>query len=74
MMAFLFWDSKHTRTNFILLSISSGFVTLLPKAHYTIDVLAAPFVSVVLAELRVPSSDHSFAPGVRNGFIWEVAI
>lgn len=45
MMAFLFWDSKHIRTIFILLSISSGVVTLLSKAHYTIDVLAAPFIS-----------------------------
>ena len=45
MMALLFWDSKRIRTIFILLSVSSGLVTLLSKAHYTIDVLAAPFIT-----------------------------
>ena len=44
LISLIFWDNKKIRYTFISLSILSGIVVLFSKAHYSIDVFAAPFI------------------------------
>jgi hypothetical protein len=45
LMALIFWDHKRIRLTFIVLAIFFGVVVLLGHIHYSIDVLAAFFIT-----------------------------
>jgi hypothetical protein len=45
LMALIFWHKKFWRYAYILLSVTFGIATLFAHMHYTIDVLAAPYMA-----------------------------
>jgi hypothetical protein len=45
LMALIMWDEKFWRYAYIILSIVFGIAVLFAHVHYTIDVLAAPYMS-----------------------------
>lgn len=45
LMALIFWDEKFWRYVYIILSIVFGISVLFAHVHYTIDVLAAPYMT-----------------------------
>jgi len=45
LMAFIFWKEPRARAVFLALSVVFGAVVLLAHIHYSIDVLAAPFMA-----------------------------
>jgi hypothetical protein len=45
LMALIFWDKKQERALFLLLSIVFAVAVLFTRIHYSIDVLAAPFMA-----------------------------
>lgn len=51
LMALLFWKNKFFRYLFILASISFGIIVLLWHLHYSIDVLAAFFITYTIHHL-----------------------
>jgi hypothetical protein len=44
-MALIFWDEKIWRVLYLAISIVFGISVLLAHVHYSIDVLAAPFMT-----------------------------
>jgi len=51
LMALLFWDNKTLRTFFIAVSVTFGVVVLMGHLHYSIDVLAAFFITYSIYHL-----------------------
>jgi membrane-associated phospholipid phosphatase len=49
--ALIFWNIKPLRYAFLCASAIFGIGTLLAKSHYTIDVLAAPFMAYAIYQL-----------------------
>jgi hypothetical protein len=45
LIAFIFWESRAIRYSFLILSISFAIIVLLGHLHYSIDVLAAFFIT-----------------------------
>jgi membrane-associated phospholipid phosphatase len=45
LMAIIFWDNKYLRYLFLFTSILFGTITLMGHLHYSIDVLAAFFIT-----------------------------
>jgi hypothetical protein len=45
LMSLIFWDERFWRYAYILLAIAFGIAVLFAHVHYTIDVLAAPYMS-----------------------------
>jgi len=53
LLALIFWDQKYLRYLFIFSSFLFGTVTLLGHYHYSIDVLAAFFISYAIFDLAI---------------------
>lgn len=51
LMALIFWDEKFWRFLYLSLSIVFGISVLLAHVHYSIDVLAAPFMTYSIFKL-----------------------
>jgi hypothetical protein len=51
LIALVFWDNKVLRTSFISLAIILGAVSLMGHLHYSIDVLAAFFITYSIYHL-----------------------
>ncbi|MCX6823676.1 MAG: phosphatase PAP2-related protein [candidate division SR1 bacterium] len=51
LMALIFWENKLLRYLFILAAISFGIIVLLGHLHYSIDVLAAFFITYTIHHL-----------------------
>lgn len=68
MVALIFWNHKSTRIIFLTLSFCSGMVVLLGKAHYSIDVLAAPFITYSIYALtkRIWPKDFKYETLIKN--------
>jgi membrane-associated phospholipid phosphatase len=47
-MALIFWKNKILRYTFIFLSVFFGVIVLLGHIHYSIDVLAAFFITYTI--------------------------
>lgn len=45
LIALIFWENRRARLFFILMSVVFGVAVLLTHIHYSIDVLAAPFMA-----------------------------
>lgn len=45
LMAFIFWEHRHARRIFLLLSLVFAVAVLFAHVHYSIDVFAAPFMA-----------------------------
>lgn len=45
LMSLIFWDERFWRYTYIVLAIAFGIAVLFAHVHYTIDVLAAPYMS-----------------------------
>jgi len=45
LMALIFWDERFWRFAYLILSIAFGISVLLAHVHYSIDVLAAPYIT-----------------------------
>ncbi len=68
LLALLFWDNLFLRVLFFISSIFFGAVVLLGHLHYSIDVLAAFFITYTiyhLAEIFFPKDKKSF----KDGFV-----
>jgi len=52
LMALIFWKNKRMRYLFILAAISFGVIVLLGHLHYSIDVLAAFFITYTINHLN----------------------
>lgn len=50
-MALIFWDDKFWRFSYLALSIIFGISVLFAHVHYSIDVLAAPFMAYSIFKL-----------------------
>ncbi len=51
LMALIFWDEKIWRILYLVLSVVFGISVLLAHVHYSIDVLAAPFMTYSIFKL-----------------------
>jgi membrane-associated phospholipid phosphatase len=67
LMALIFWGNKKLRYTFLFLSVFFGAIALLGHYHYTIDVLAAFFITFGIYRicLKVFKKDHDiFLSGI----------
>lgn len=64
LLAVIFWRERNTRAFFLFLSFVSGVAVLFAHVHYSIDVLAAPFMAFGIYHLaaRFFPRDHSLIP------------
>lgn len=60
LMAFVFWDDIRLRVFFSLASVFFGIVVLLAHLHYSIDVLAAFFITYTIYKLAVLGFPRDF--------------
>ncbi len=51
LMALIFWDEKFLRFFYVLLAIVFGLSVLFAHVHYTIDVLAAPYMTYAIFKI-----------------------
>ncbi len=51
LMALIFWDEMRTRIVFLMMSLIFGVAVLFAHIHYSIDVLAAPFMAYGIFEI-----------------------
>ena len=51
LMALIFWDEPRWRVTFLLMSLVFAIAVLLAHIHYSIDVLAAPFMAYGIFEI-----------------------
>lgn len=69
LMALVFWDNAYLRAFFIATAALFGLVVLLGHLHYSIDVLAAFFITYSIyriAEIIFKKDKAAFAQGIRN--------
>ena len=69
LMALVFWDNKYLRYLFIATSIFFGAVVLMAHLHYSIDVLAAFFITFTvyhMAEKFFKKDQQIFISGIRH--------
>lgn len=67
MVSLIFWDNKKVRYSFILLSFSSGLVSLFAKTHYSIDIFAAPFIAYGIFKMaeRLFQKDLNYIKNIK---------
>jgi PAP2 superfamily C-terminal len=63
LLALIYWDTRIYRYIFLLLSLFFGVIVLLGHLHYTIDVLAAFFITYTISDIAryLFPSDFKFA-------------
>ena len=63
LMALIFWPEKNWRYFFMVTSLLFGVFVLLAHIHYSIDVVAAPFMTYSIYELSIYlfTKDYSFS-------------
>lgn len=69
LLALLFWDSYYLRLLFLVSSIIFGVLVLLGHLHYSIDVLAAFFITFAiyhLAQFLFKRDERIFKEGIKN--------
>lgn len=69
LMALVFWDNAYLRAFFITTAAFFGLVVLLGHLHYSIDVLAAFFITYSIyriAEIVFKKDKETFALGIKN--------
>jgi len=69
LLALLFWDNYALRLLFIISSILFGVLVLLGHLHYSIDVLAAFFITFTiyrLAEFLFKKDERMFREGIKD--------
>lgn len=69
LMALIFWDHQYLRIFFVASAILFGIVVLLAHLHYSIDVLAAFFITYSIyhiAEILFPKDKRMFASGAAT--------
>jgi hypothetical protein len=62
-MALLYWDNKVLRTSFVALSIIFAAVVLMGHLHYSIDVLAAFFITYAIYGIAEKAFDEDMKMG-----------
>ena len=62
LMSLVFWDERFWRYFYMVLAIVFGISVLLAHVHYTIDVLAAPYMTYAIFKL----SQYFFAEDYRH--------
>ncbi|MBU6232268.1 MAG: hypothetical protein KGI45_01160 [Patescibacteria group bacterium] len=77
LMALIFWDDKRMRVFGILAAIFFGVVVLLGHLHYSIDVMAAFFITYTIHHIATkifPQDLRRFKSGLAPSFAMEPAV
>ena len=61
LMALIFWDEKFWRYTYLILAAIFGISVLLAHVHYTIDVLAAPYMTYAVFKMSQYFFDEDYA-------------
>ena len=70
-MALVFWEKPLIRNLFFAISFVFGAAVLLAHTHYSIDVLAAPFMAYGIFEIsrRLFGRDYEFARRTVKNYV-----
>lgn len=68
LMALIYWQHRNVRAVYLGCSVLFGIVVLLGHLHYTIDVLAAFFITFTIHHIakKIFANDYKYVPGPSN--------